>query len=153
MTNPEVEYPYMPEDRHIKYVPADSPFMVEAAKAREENAGDPTYPVGLVLVKDGEVIVRAGNGYNRGKQEHICPRIVIDPPSGTGYDLCDLHADPGHAEQMAVKVAKEQEIDISGADAYMYGHWWACEPCWNKLIGGLPKRPMSVLEYSISVRR
>lgn len=131
---PDVEYPYMPADRHLKYVPADHEYMLAAKKAREEQAGDPTYPVGIVLVKDGQIVVSAGNGYNKGPQQHICRRIVMDPPSGTGYDLCDLHDAPGHSEQMAVKVAEEQGIDLEGADAYMYGHWWACEPCWNALI-------------------
>ncbi len=40
------DYPYMPNHRHLKYVPIDNPFMVEAAKAREECAGDPSYPLG-----------------------------------------------------------------------------------------------------------
>lgn len=125
----------MPEDRYLKYVSADHEFMREAKKAREECAGDPLFPVGIVLVKNGEVIVRAGNGYNQGLgQVHVCPRVVLECPSGTGYDLCDLHGSPGHAEPSAVKVAKDQGLDIEGADAYMYGHWWACEPCWKTLI-------------------
>ncbi len=130
----QIKYPFLPEGRSFKYVPHGDTFMQEAAKAREELAGDPSYPVGAVLVKDGQVIVRVGNGYNQGRQTHICPRLVLECPSGTGYELCTLHDDPGHAEQMAVKVAKEQGIDTRGADLYMYGHWWACEPCWKKLI-------------------
>jgi len=125
----------MPEGRLLTYVSADHPLMQEAAKARAECAGDPLYPVGGVLVKDGRVIARAGNGYNRGPGTvHVCPRIVLDCPSGTGYDLCDLHDAPGHAEQMTIKAAREAGEDPTGADFYMYGHWWACEPCWNALI-------------------
>lgn len=125
----------MPEGRALKYVPVDDAFMQKAKQAQETYAGDPLFPVGLALVKNGEVIVQAGNGFNKGPNEvHICPRIVLECPSGTGYDLCTLHDAPGHAEQMAVKVAQEQGIDIVGADAYMYGHWWACEPCWTALI-------------------
>lgn len=129
------EYPYMPEGRHLKYVPADHPYMVEAARAREECAGDPLYPVGIVLVKDGEVVARAGNGFNRGPgQVHVCPRIVLECASGAGYDLCSLHDAPGHSEQMVLAEAARLGIDVIGADAYMYGHWWACEPCWTALI-------------------
>lgn len=129
------DYPYMPSDRHLKYVPHDNPFMLVAAKARAEQSGDPLYPVGIAIVRDGQVLVIAGNGFSRGAGTvHICPRIVLECPSGTGYDLCTLHDAPGHAEQMAVKTATEQGIDLTGADAYMYGHWWACEPCWTALI-------------------
>ncbi len=129
------DYPYMPSDRHIKYVPHDHPLMNHASRAREVQAGDSLFPVGIAIVRDGMVLVTAGNGFNRGAGTlHVCPRIVLECPSGTGYDLCTLHDAPGHAEQMAVKTAVEQGVDIAGADAYMYGHWWACEPCWNALI-------------------
>jgi deoxycytidylate deaminase len=125
----------MPSDRRLKYVPIGDPFMMVAAEARETLSGDPLYPVGLVVVKDGEVVVRSGNGFSRGSGVvHVCPRVVLECPSGTGYDLCTLHDAPGHAEQMAVKIAAEQGTDIAGGDAYMFGHWWACEPCWNALI-------------------
>lgn len=132
----DIQYPYMPPDRHLKYVPHDHAHMLPAMSARERQSGDPLYPVGIAIVRDGKVLVTAGNGFNRGSGVvHVCPRVVLECPSGTGYDLCTLHDAPGHAEQMAVKTAAEQGIDIVGADAYMYGHWWACEPCWNALIG------------------
>lgn len=125
----------MPEGRSIKYVSAEHPFMIDAKKARNECAGDPLYPVGIVLVKDGQVVVRSGNGFNKGKtQIHVCPRIVMECPSGEGYDLCDLHNAEGHAEAMLMEEATKLGIDTKGADVYMYGHWWACEPCWNALI-------------------
>ncbi len=131
----DIDYPYMPEGRELRYVAADHPFMQAAALARKECAGDPSYPVGIVLVKNGEVVARAGNLYNRGPgQIHVCKRIVHEPPSGTGYDLCDQHDSPGHSERMVIQVAKEQGIDVSGCDAYMYGHWWCCEPCWDVMI-------------------
>ncbi|MBI4257047.1 hypothetical protein HY626_03265 [Candidatus Uhrbacteria bacterium] len=132
---PNIEYPYMPEGHQLKYASVDDPFMIEAAKAREECAGDQLYPVGIVLVKDGVVVVRAGNGFNRGPgQVHVCPRIVLECPSGTGYDLCTLHDAPGHSEPMLIEEARALGIDPTGADAYMYGHWWTCEPCWKSLI-------------------
>lgn len=125
----------MPEGHQLKYVPVDDPFIIEAAKAREACAGDPLYPVGIVLVKDGVVVARAGNGFNREPEEvHVCPRVVLECPSGTGYDLCTLHDAPGHSEQMLIKEARALGIDPTGADAYMYGHWWACEPCWATLL-------------------
>lgn len=132
---PDINYPYMPEGRCLKYAPADSPFMVEAARAREECAGDPQYPVGCALVRDGVVLAVAGNGFNKGPGlVHICPRLVLECPSGTGYDLCTLHDAPGHAEHMVLDAALKAGIDPKGADVYMYGHWWACEPCWKAMI-------------------
>jgi hypothetical protein len=35
---------------------------------------------------------------------------------------------------MSVRVAREAGLDPAGADFYMYGHWWACEPCWKVLL-------------------
>ncbi|MBI2472965.1 hypothetical protein HYV70_00210 [Candidatus Uhrbacteria bacterium] len=132
---PNIDYPYMPPDRHLKYVPVDHPFMIEASRAREECAGDSLYPVGIVLVKEEKVIARAGNGFNKGPGEiHVCPRVVLDVPSGTGYDLCTLHDAPGHAERMVLEQAARLGVNPEGADAYMYGHWWACEPCWTALL-------------------
>ncbi len=132
---PDIKYPYMPPDRHLKYVPYDHPFMLAAAQAREERAGDPLWPVGIVAVKDGKVVASAGNGFNRGHQEnHICPRIVLECKSGEGYELCHVHDPPGHSEPQLVKAMQEAGIDTQGADAYMYGHWWACEPCWKALM-------------------
>jgi len=135
MNKPDIDYPYMPEDRHLKYAPADSRFMLAAKNAQEQCAGDPIWPVGIVAVKDGEVVARAGNGFNRGSQEmHICPRIVLECPSGVGYELCDVHDPPGHSEPQLVRAMQEAGIETEGADAYMFGHWWACEPCWKALI-------------------
>ncbi|KKR04541.1 MAG: hypothetical protein UT30_C0006G0035 [Candidatus Uhrbacteria bacterium GW2011_GWF2_39_13] len=130
-----IDYPYMPPGHHLKYVFADHPFMIEAARARQECAGDSLYPVGSVLVKEGKVIARAGNGFNKGPgQIHVCPRVVLDVPSGTGYDLCHLHDAPGHAERMVLSEASRLGLDPTGSDAYLYGHWWACEPCWTALL-------------------
>lgn len=131
----DIKYPYMPADRHLKYVPADHEFMLAAKKAREERSSDPLFPVGIALVKDGQLVAVAGNGFNQGSgTPHICPRYVLGCPSGVGYELCHLHDPEGHAEPMVVAEATRLGIDTNGADAYMYGHWWACEPCWNALI-------------------
>lgn len=131
----EIKYPYLPPGRSMRFVSIDDEFMAEAKRAREECSGDPLYPVGCVLVKDGKILVRAGNGYNRGAGGvHVCPRIVLECPSGTGYDLCHLHDSPGHAETMLIAAAKEQGIETQDADVYLCGHWWCCEPCWNVMI-------------------
>ncbi len=125
----------MPGGRVFKFVVSDNRFIKEAARARRECSGDHLFPVGAVLVSYGHVLARAGNGYNRGAGVvHVCPRIVIECPSGTGYELCHLHDAPGHAEPMLIAAAKEQGIDPAGCDVYLYGHFWCCEPCWNVMI-------------------
>ncbi|MDA1038300.1 MAG: hypothetical protein O2877_01260 [bacterium] len=130
-----VEYPYLPEGKTFQFVPGDNPFMQAAKKAADERAGDRINPVGVALVKDGKILVTSGNGHDLGRGHvHVCPRVVLECKTGEGYDLCNFHQPEGHAEPGAVKVAKKQGIDIDGADAYMYGHWWACEPCWKVLL-------------------
>lgn len=130
-----VEYPYLPEGKEFLFVPLDDVFLQEAKKAQEELAGDTLFPVGVAIVKNGKVIGRGGNGFScGGKEKHICPRIVLECKSGEGYDLCSLHDAEGHAEPMALQNAIENGENVEGADVYMYGHWWACEPCWKKMI-------------------
>ncbi|KKW32847.1 MAG: hypothetical protein UY77_C0012G0014 [Candidatus Uhrbacteria bacterium GW2011_GWA2_53_10] len=133
----DIKYPYLPAGRVFKFVPETDAFMTEAKKTRETLSGDPLFPVGAVLVKDGKVVARSGNGFSRGNHgPHVCPRIVLESPSGTGYELCQLHDPPGHAEPMLMKAAKEAGVNAVSADVYMYGHWWCCEPCWKAMIDG-----------------
>ncbi|MCX6715267.1 MAG: hypothetical protein NTX72_05660 [Candidatus Uhrbacteria bacterium] len=130
-----IEYPYLPPNRGFKFVPLNDPHMMAAEVARRECAGDSLWPIGIVLVRDGEILARAGNGFNRGSSsKHICPRVVLECSSGTGYDLCKLHDSIGHAEPMLMQVAVDQGIDPMGCDVYMFGHWWCCEPCWKAMI-------------------
>jgi 2'-deoxynucleoside 5'-phosphate N-hydrolase len=35
---------------------------------------------------------------------------------------------------MTVRRAHEKGIDLNGADIYLYGHWWACQKCWDTMI-------------------
>jgi deoxycytidylate deaminase len=118
--------------RQYKIVASSNEFMQAAAKAREECAGDQLFPVGIVLVKNGEVVARAGNGFNGEREDrHVCPRIVRQSPSGKEYHLCEYCQPDGHAEPMLIEAAREAGIDTEGADVYMYGHWWCCTPCWE----------------------
>ena len=130
-----VAYPYMAPGRTFLFVSSTHPLMAEAVNTRGTHAGDPLFPVGAILVRDDRVIARAGNGFNRGSGEsHLCPRILQGCKSGEGYDLCHLHDTDGHAEPMAVAMAKQAGENTVGADCYLYGHWWCCEPCWKALI-------------------
>jgi hypothetical protein len=35
---------------------------------------------------------------------------------------------------MVLAQASVLGVSPIGSDAYMYGHWWACEPCWSALL-------------------
>src|SRR6056297_45617 len=58
---PPKQYPYLPEGRQIKYISQDHPFMKEARKAQQKNSTEKLNPIGVVLVRNEKVILRAGN--------------------------------------------------------------------------------------------
>jgi deoxycytidylate deaminase len=129
----KIEYPYLPEGREIKYVGRDDEFMREAYKVAKEYKGSLKQPNGAVLVKDGVIIGRGsiGMGYHF---EHGCERIKHNMPTGVGYDLCSgCHSD-NHGEAQAIKNAIDDGYDPKGADLYLWGHWWYCKDCWDKMI-------------------
>lgn len=101
------EYPYLPENQQIHYVPADNPFMKEATKLLS-GAGCFAHPTSGVIVRDGKVI---GRGTNAAMYNDHCPRRDVDRhpeieyptekgyPTGTGYHLCKKFCKQfGHAE-------------------------------------------------------
>ncbi len=140
--NPPIKYPYLPEGRGIKYVEASNPFMIEAKTFMEAHSTDRLHKTGSVVVKDGKII---GYGANQSRLKskkffdlHMrgwCLRRKLKVASGTHYWLC-----PGcspcssHSEQRAVRDAIKNGHNTKGADLYLYGHWWCCKPCWDKMI-------------------
>jgi len=139
---PDIEYPYMPPGRHLKYVPADHPFMLEAKKAQETLSTELGQSTGAVVVLNEKIIGvganQAGIKNRRIQKKHregICLRRLLKIPTGTKYWVCPGCAGySSHAEQQAIRQAEKNGHDPRGADLYLYGHWWACEPCWNAAI-------------------
>ncbi|RJQ33960.1 hypothetical protein C4568_03440 [Candidatus Parcubacteria bacterium] len=131
----KIPYPYLPEGHEIKYVPADNPFMLEAKNYSREHSLDSTVPTGSVVVKNGEIIGRGANGSDYHKT-HECERVKRGIPTGQGYELCEGCHPKNHSEPRAIADAKKKGHDTKGADLYLWGHWWACEPCWNAIIEG-----------------
>ncbi len=129
----KIDYPYLPEDREIMYVAADNPFMREAREYARQNALDDTQKIGAVVVKNGEVIGRGANGSDYHKT-HECERVKRGIPTGEQYELCEGCHPKNHSEPRAIADAKKNDHDPQGADLYLWGHWWACEPCWNAMI-------------------
>lgn len=135
-------YPYLPDGREIGYVSPNTTYMMAAQSVRDTESTDHNHPTGAVVVKDGVII---GKGANQSAiknnvvlnwhKKFLCVRKWLGVKSGTKYWLC-----PGcasykmHAEPRAVKDAQNNRGDITGADLYLYGHWWCCKPCWDNMI-------------------
>lgn len=132
------------------FVSETHPLMQASKKAGVEYSLTPNYPIGIVAAIDDKVIVAAGNGngYHESNQEtegHLngCKRMFISQERvknggekikpGQEFDLCPgCHTD-FHAESNLIRKAAEKGINLGGADVYMYGHYWCCGPCWEKM--------------------
>ncbi len=101
-----------------------------------------------VVVKDGVII---GTGTNT----HTEPCKREGFPTGVGYDLCDGCNYDNHAEANALR-----DIDAEGADLYLYGHYYLCDLCQDKvnkagiahvfIQNALAKTPETIEEIDLS---
>lgn len=128
-----IKYPYLPKDKKINYVPLTNQFIAEAKKYATLYSLDQAVPNASVIVKEGKIIGRGANGSNY-HLEHGCKRVRLGIPTGQGYELCEGCHPKNHSEPKAIKNAKASSYDTQGADLYLWGHWWCCEPCWKKMI-------------------
>lgn len=120
------------------YVMMDNEFMRAAydyAKSLYEinRWNKMTAPV-TVLVKDNVVVVKGVAGDEWHQRHGSCKRVELNLPSGVGYDQCPGCHPDNHSERVSVRKAQEAGIDLTGAHAYMYGHWWLCTTCLNALL-------------------
>jgi len=132
MATTTVNYPFMPEDGEIIYVAADNRFMQEAKEFAREHSLDKTMPNASFVVKNGEIIGRGANGSTY-HDEHGCERVRLHIPTGQGYELCEGCHPKNHGEPKAIADAVKHHKDTHGAELYLWGHWWCCEPCWNAM--------------------
>jgi len=129
---PTIEYPYLPPEREILFVSPDNPWIQAAKKMADEHSGCSWWPTGAVIVKNNQII---GQGANSGNFQPVCPRVEQECKTGEGYHFChDLCQQDGHSEITSVNDALANNNDPQGADLYLFGHWWCCEPCWNHMI-------------------
>lgn len=128
-----IEFPFLPEGRTIEYVPIDNPFIQAAKEFAREHSLDKTMPTGAAIVIFGEVIGLGANGSDY-HELHGCERVKNNVPTGTGYDLCEGCHPKNHAEAKAIQSIKDSGKNPEGADLYLWGHWWCCESCWQKMI-------------------
>lgn len=127
-------YPYIAPGRNIFYVPEDNPFMQKAKTLRGTIAR--LYPEAVVTASviefQGTVI---GTATNNPVHKTFCPRTALLSPSGEGYEWCPKYCHPdNHSEAGAIRQALDQSRSPAGGALYLYGHWWLCEPCWDKVI-------------------
>lgn len=134
MSTQPIHYPYLPEGREFRYVEASNPFMEAAKQIARKQSLDENMPNGSVIVKNGEIIGRGANGSNYHK-EHGCERVRRNIPTGQDYELCEGCHPKNHSEPKAIADAQKAGMpDLSGADIYLWGHWWCCEACWKTMI-------------------
>lgn len=125
----EISYPYLPENREILYVPECNQF-IQAAKSELQNSGCVKHPTGAVIVKGGIII---GRGSNAGIKVNECPRW--NSPTGKDYEHCKIICkQTGHAEVTAIQNAISEGYNTAGADLYLFGHWWCCKNCWDRIM-------------------
>lgn len=125
-------YPYLPPGRLFGFVPVDNPYMEIARAYAKEHSKDSTMPTGAVLVLSGEIIGRGTNG-SEYHALHGCERVRQGVPTGQGYELCEGCHPKNHSERRAIEDARALGKETKGADIYLFGHWWACKPCWDAM--------------------
>ena len=130
--------PYLPEGRTILYVGEENTFLQMAKEAAEELSLDPEHPTGAVVVKNGIMLGQGANGSTY-HQEHGCERKKQGIPTGQQYELCPGCDPANHAERRAIEDVRAREGAhatelLSGADLYLWGHWWCCQWCWEAMI-------------------
>jgi dTMP kinase len=130
---PDIEYPYLPASRSFLYVGIDDPYMRDARDYALKHSLDEAVKTGSVVVRNGEVIGRGANGSDY-HTLHGCERVRHGIPTGHGYELCEGCRPKNHSEPRAIADAQKNGHDPIGADLYLWGHWWCCEPCWNAMI-------------------
>ena len=129
----KIEYPYIPVGRDIKYVDLDNKWMSMAKEYARENSLDKVMPGAAVIVKDGNLIGIGANG-SEYHDNNECERVKLKCKSGEGYELCEGCHPDNHSERSAILDSKEKNNNLSGADLYLWGHWWCCEKCWDEMI-------------------
>jgi deoxycytidylate deaminase len=132
-TKQKIDYPYMHVNGKIGYVAADNKYMQAAKEIAQEKSLDKVMPTGTVLVKDKRIIGKGANGSDY-HEKFGCERVRLNIPTGQGYELCEGCSPKNHSEPRAIADAKAKNNDTKGAEAYLWGHWWCCESCWEVML-------------------
>ncbi len=112
----------------------DSEFLDLARKVCESESLDKGHPTATVLVKNDMIIGHGANGSDY-HEKYGCERKRLGVPTGTGYELCEGCHPKNHSEAKAIGnvVESGRGSELQGATAYLYGHWWCCPSCYEKM--------------------
>lgn len=148
METKTIKYPYIPEGKLIEYVDANDQYMLRAKEvARTSN--DQSFPTGAVIVSDGVIIVESpnktplSNPFLKNLHKKYCIRRIFGIPSGQKYWMCPGCAShENHAENRACRllIKKFPQKVNTNCNLYLWGHWWCCKPCWDKMTEAGIKR-------------
>lgn len=134
---PAIEYPFMHEQGTIAYVPANHELMIIAKEFARRESLDSYMPNCSVVVKGDEIIGIGANGSDY-HEKNECERKRLGSPTGQDYDKCEGCHPKNHGESQAITDALaylEEGESLQGAEIYLWGHWWCCEPCWDVMVG------------------
>lgn len=124
----------MPKEGRILYVDTSNDYIADARAYAQVESLDQIMPNSSVIVKNGNVIARGANGSDY-HEKHGCERVRRDIATGQGYELCEGCHPKNHGEQKAIVNALANGFDnLSGAEIYLWGHWWCCESCWGVML-------------------
>src|SRR4051812_21059426 len=127
-----IVYPFIPDGKDILYVPEDNAYMRMAREHAIAHSLDDSVKTGSVGVKGNMIVGQGANGSDYHK-DNQCERVRLKLPTGEGYELCEGCHPKNHSEPRAIANAQGRGFNTTGADLYLWGHWWACEPCWGAI--------------------
>jgi deoxycytidylate deaminase len=140
----EIKYPYLPEGRTILYVPESNKYMFSARGVALTESTDKKISTGVVIVEGGGEIVASAanqsalqNKFLLETHKNWCIRKLFKIPSGEKYWLCPgcaSHQNHGEYRAVAALQRKFPQKTFTNLDLYLWGHWWCCKPCWDKMI-------------------
>lgn len=144
MQTKNIKYPYLPEGKIILYMPENNKYILVAKEIALTQSTDKKVPTGAVIVDEkGDILVTAANQSALKNQfllnthKNWCIRKFFKIPSGQKYWLCPGCAShKNHGEYRVVLALQKkffQKVNTN-LDLYLWGHWWCCKPCWDKMI-------------------
>lgn len=137
-----IKYPYLPEGKSIEYVDELNKYMMRA-KEIAKASNNQSFPIGSVIVCDDQILAEASNKtpisntFLKNFHKKHCIRRILGIPSGQKYWLCPGCASyENHSEYRATVILhnKFSQKTNQNCDLYLWGHWWCCKSCWDKML-------------------
>jgi tRNA(Arg) A34 adenosine deaminase TadA len=135
------EHVTVPAGLEIKFVDMENPFMQKAflhmvAHAEKQKTLGIRPVTSVIKANDGALIygvvgeLEDEDDVTWHEKEGRCARYQAgSATANSDYDSCPGCRHDRHSERAATRKALRDKADIVGAELYMYGQWWACEPC------------------------